>query len=255
MSTYTGPEREVSLADRRAIVERVLSPLSPEWEQGGEWGYVECPGKDCHNNQNGRRDCRVYAKEAPGMKVKPPGVYCLHTSCAAVLQAVNFRIRSEIGKAKVRGLTGPGPRSLTATTAKNGQNQAEPTARTGKFNVPAGVGMGQPTARTGISKPLVRYARAHVRAHVSDKMPLDPSGPSAVASSIGQPEQQPADSPAAAAAAVPVQATQPAKPLPIGGETPLGCKVDTTLILGGAVERGHWVGGEWVCTKKLKDIT
>ncbi len=246
MSAYTGPEREVSLAERRAIVERVLSPLSPDWEQGGEWGYVECPGKDCHNNQNGRRDCRVYAKEAPGMKVKPPGLYCLHTSCAAVLQGLNFRIRSEIGKAKVRGLGGA---AGAAKPRQSGSQASRPTARTGEFKVPAGGGLGQPTARTGISKPLVRYARAHVRAHVSVKVDLDPSGPSAVASSAAQAEQRPP------APAVPVDTPPAAKTVPVGSETPLGCKVDTTLILGGSVEKGHWVGGEWVCTKKLKDIT
>ena len=215
---YTGPERVVSLSERRDIIAGVLSPLSPQWEPDGSWGYVACPGADCHNNANGRRDCRVFACEAPGTRVKPPGLYCLHTSCAGVLGPLNFRIRSEIGKAKVKGLPPRGSSSYSAP----GHSR---TPRTDIFKAPTKEGGASRTPRTDISKPLERFARAQVRTHVPRKEPPVPSVPSVVASTMPgvvakQAEGTPEDS-------------------------------ECTLIIGNEVQRGFWKGGEWV-TKTQK---
>lgn len=235
---YTGPERVVPLDERRAIIGGVLSPLSPQWEPEGSWGYVTCPGQDCHNNGNGRRDCRVFAVEAPGNKVKPPGLYCLHTSCSGVLAALNHRIRSEIGKAKVRGVGRPaqGTGSSPGNTPR--------TQRTVVFQAPEKRGGEPRTQRTVVSIPLHEFARAHVRARVSEEVPLHPSVPSAVAPPAPQP-------------VAPVQAkTEAVSKKPGGGVVSTGSAEDTpadcecTLIFDGVAMKGRWVAGEWVTLKR-----
>lgn len=240
MSTFSGPVREVPLSERRAIVEGVLSPSSPlHWEQGGAWAYVECPGIGCHSNSNGRRDCRVYADESPGRTVKPPGLYCLHTSCAGVLAELNRKIRSEIGKAKVRGMGRADGKPASTEGGAGGSWRAGPrTARTDFFTAPAGGEAQAPTARTDIPKPLERFARAQVRAHAVSDGEKMPSGPSAVASPAR-----------AAVALMGAEATKdnaervgPKTCLPFGEVEGEVC----TLIVGQEVQRLRWRGGEWV---------
>lgn len=58
-----------------------------------ESGFCRCPGAFQHTHRNGRRDCRVRLDGAPT-------VYCVHTSCAAVLDEVNYRLRSRIASAE-----------------------------------------------------------------------------------------------------------------------------------------------------------
>lgn len=237
---YRGPARVVPLDERRAIIGAVLSPLSPQWEPEGSWGYVTCPGQDCHNNSNGRRDCRVYAVEAPGNKVKPPGLYCLHTSCAGVLATVNHKIRSEIGKAKVRGLGNGGRRSPTNGKTSAG---APRTERTVVFQVPEKGGGERRTERTVVSIPLHEFARAHVRACVSDKPPLEPSAPSVVAPPPMQPVAPRASREAGGAKITP--------PRVMHGDESMDSPADSecTLIMDGVVQKGRWIGGEWVAKK------
>ncbi len=255
---YTGPTRVVPLAERREIIERVLSPLSPSWEPVGVWGYVTCPGADAHNNSNGRRDCRVYADEQTGYATKPPGCYCLHKSCGGVLEAVNHRIRSEIGKAKVKGLLPTGQKSGQSGAKTSGSGA--PTARTDSFNLPPRGDEPQPTGTTDISKPLVRFMRAHTQAQgapVGDKLP---SLPSAVAQPVAQPAKK---GPKELGVEI-VKAAPPVVVPTVRGEiepdlakygvplenTPLG--VDVTVIMNGCpAERGRWVKGEWVTIKIL----
>lgn len=235
---YRGPERVVPLDERRTIIGAVLSPLSPQWEPEGSWGYVTCPGQDCHNNSNGRRDCRVYAVEAPGNKVKPPGLYCLHTSCAGVLATVNHKIRSEIGKAKVRGVGRP-----SQTNGKPSAG-APRTQRTDVFTAPEKGGAMPRTQRTDVSIPLHEFARAHVRAGVSDKPPLEPSAPSVVALPAPQPV-----APRASKEAV-GQKMPPLRVMPREGSTDTPADCECTLLIDGVVQKGRWVGGEWVTNKK-----
>ncbi len=239
---YRGPERVVPLDERRAIIGAVLSPLSPQWEPEGAWGYVTCPGQDCHNNSNGRRDCRVYAVEAPGNKVKPPGLYCLHTSCAGVLATLNHRIRSEIGKAKVRGLGNGGRQAQASGTSTHGNTPR--TERTVVFQVPEKRGGESRTERTVVSIPLHEFARAHVRAGVSDKPPLEPSAPSVVALPAPQPV-----APRASKEAV-GQKMPPLRVMTGAGSTDTPADCECTLLIDGVVQKGRWVGGEWVTNKK-----
>lgn len=58
-----------------------------------ESGYCRCPGASQHTHRNGRRDCRVRLDGAPT-------VFCVHTSCASVLDEVNYRLRSRIAFAE-----------------------------------------------------------------------------------------------------------------------------------------------------------
>jgi hypothetical protein len=214
------------------------------------WGYVTCPGQECHNNGNGVRDCRVFAVEAPGHRVMPPGVYCLHTSCAGVLAEVNRRIRSEIGKAKVRGLGAGTARKVASPT--NGPSNELRTARTGKIILPVKQGGVLRTARTGNPKALDIYARARV--HGLPEASVLPSVPSVVAS-------PPAFSVAASEFLErPVPVKKDPHPGPAnaeamgragfqeGGE---GDDAECTLMIGEQVMRGRLVKGEWKEMKKL----
>jgi hypothetical protein len=58
-----------------------------------EAGYCTCPGRIHHSHRNGKKDCRVKLDGAPT-------VYCVHTSCAGVLEEVNHRLRSRIASAE-----------------------------------------------------------------------------------------------------------------------------------------------------------
>jgi hypothetical protein len=245
VSTYTGPQREVPLEERRSIVAAVLSPLSPQWEQGGDWAYIECPGAGCHTNDNGRRDCRVYVCEAAGRTLKPPGVYCLHTSCAGVLADVNHRIRSAIGKAKASvgpqyGAKGGGAKRTGGPGGESSSRNGQPTARTGNFKAPPRGSDALPTDRTVILKPLVGFARAQVRAQSSVGGENQTSGPSAVASTPPQPAQP-----------APISATKRA-PKQVDRAVALVAeeRLETTWVMGDTVEKGYWENGEWVCTRR-----
>lgn len=232
MSSYNGPVREVSLSERRGIVERVLGrPVA--WDASGEWGYTECPGIAAHANQNRRRDCRVWAAEKPqGASTLPPGLYCLHTSCSSEVAEVNHRLRSEIGKAKVRGISGNGPRQTSGQPAAT----AERTPRTPFFYVSEKKGGGKTpvrTCRTGFSYPSRVHAQARTHA-LPEEAADSPSGASDGASTTVQPTQLP----------------PPAKP---SAGAPAGDSDDgeVTLIVGDVIEKGKWVNGEWIARRTL----
>jgi hypothetical protein len=249
-SAYNGPQNVVTVAERRAIIERVLGqPVA--WNADGEWGYTECPGVGNHNNRSGRRDCRVWAVEKPnGMTTLPPGLHCLHTSCSAVVEEMNHRIRSEIGKAKVRG-TG---RPMGASSGSSGKSQNR-TDRTPENAVSEkrGVPINQfRTDRTGISKALTLCARGRAHPHVLPEVGSYPSGASGVASAKPQPSQ-PISVPAVVVTPVPPPTRPPEKRAveKSSGAVEQRERVETTLIIGDFAERGEWVNGEWVTIKKL----
>jgi hypothetical protein len=58
-------------------------------------GFIEkgCPGKVLHTHTSSKRDCRVFLNGAPT-------VYCVHNSCAGIIEEENKLLRSEIGKAQ-----------------------------------------------------------------------------------------------------------------------------------------------------------
>jgi hypothetical protein len=63
------------------------------------YGWCVCPGKDLHTSANGHRDCRVRCEKENGIA---PGVYCQHTSCAAVCAERSHELRSALGKMELK---------------------------------------------------------------------------------------------------------------------------------------------------------
>lgn len=172
---YTGPVGQVGLSDRQGIVEAVVGPV--EWAQGGDWGYCSCPGAQFHHNKSGRRDCRAFAAEtARDGSALPPGVYCLHTSCASAIEEASRRIRSEIGKAKVKAadtrVRMPAGRTPTPTAGSR-------TARTGVWGLADKKGGLPRTVRTDVSRPIALYAHTHAHTPEAPKSAKEPSAPSA----------------------------------------------------------------------------
>lgn len=78
------------ISDFRVIAESIVGKI--DTIDRGE-GYIQCPGKSFHSNRNGARDCRIYLRGVPS-------IYCMHTSCAAVIEEKNKALRSAIGKAE-----------------------------------------------------------------------------------------------------------------------------------------------------------
>jgi hypothetical protein len=59
-------------------------------------GFSTCPGRHLHTGRDGRRDFVVRLDGAPTF-------FCLHSSCAGVLEALNAELRSRIGRAESDG--------------------------------------------------------------------------------------------------------------------------------------------------------
>jgi hypothetical protein len=75
---------------RKAIAESLLgTPLDAD-------GMAACPGQHLHNHRTGRRDFQVILTQVPTGR-------CFHSSCAAVVEEFNFKLRSMIGKAEAAG--------------------------------------------------------------------------------------------------------------------------------------------------------
>ena len=66
-------------------------------------GFCECPGKDRHTNQDGRKDCVVYLDRIPSL-------HCVHSSCAPAIVEANRMLRIAI----LNGSQDSTPRKLTA---------------------------------------------------------------------------------------------------------------------------------------------
>lgn len=58
-----------------------------------ESGYCKCPGAHHHGNKNGKKDCRVRLNGAPT-------VFCVHQSCAGVIEEINLQLRRRIAAAE-----------------------------------------------------------------------------------------------------------------------------------------------------------
>jgi RecA-family ATPase len=83
------PENEA-----QKIAEAVVGPI--EWDDAYS-GYCECPGKHHHTNGDGKRDCQVHL-DSGGQY--PPTVTCFHDSCTGEVEAINYSLRSALGKAE-----------------------------------------------------------------------------------------------------------------------------------------------------------
>lgn len=71
--------------------------------------YLTCPGVSFHSNKSGRRDCRFTPGDGGhNPRTAAPALHCVHQSCGTVIEEMNRKIRSEIGKASVEYLTDHG---------------------------------------------------------------------------------------------------------------------------------------------------
>lgn len=91
------PERQVPLplkGDALSLRERVAAEVlgEIEWTEAGK-GFIACPGRELHTQPNGRRDCEVFMEGAPS-------IHCVHSSCRALVDSANRRLRSAIGRAE-----------------------------------------------------------------------------------------------------------------------------------------------------------
>ena len=76
--------------NRQTIAEQILGNIS--W-QTNDKGFCECPGTHLHTNKTGKRACVVYLDT-----IKPPTIFCCHTSCEGFVAEANAKLRSAIGK-------------------------------------------------------------------------------------------------------------------------------------------------------------
>lgn len=87
------PARPVAveiLPTRQQIAGELLGPI--DWTSGTE-GFCQCPGQHLHTSANGVRDSKVMLSGAPT-------ITCFHNSCRGLVNAVNYELRSRIGKAE-----------------------------------------------------------------------------------------------------------------------------------------------------------
>ena len=85
-----------------AIAEQQLGEIT--WVSPDQ-GYCQCPGRDRHTNQDGRKDCVVYLDRIPSL-------HCVHSSCAPAIVEANRKLRSAILNGAKEG--DGSPRRLTA---------------------------------------------------------------------------------------------------------------------------------------------
>jgi hypothetical protein len=127
--------RNLSTSELQALGEAVVGAV--QWYAPGH-GYCECPGKDLHNNPDGRRDCRISVVPgvvAGGKTVEAPTITCFHTGCRSVVADANHRMRSAIGKAKMRAGGGAPPGQRSQGAPPTTQGQASRTPRMPLFNI------------------------------------------------------------------------------------------------------------------------
>jgi len=98
------PARSTPLSgSRQRIAEQVLGPVT--WDSA-DYGFCACPGAHLHTTPTNPKDCDV---RLPGATT----IHCFHGSCQNIVDGVNWKLRSLIGKAEFVP-TQP-PRSITAS--------------------------------------------------------------------------------------------------------------------------------------------
>lgn len=91
--TMAVPDNIASLPEREQIAYRLLGELRYDPAKGGY--FCRCPGEQFHSAKTADKHTILYLTGAPTLS-------CQHQSCAAVVEAFNKVLRSEIGKAESR---------------------------------------------------------------------------------------------------------------------------------------------------------
>lgn len=102
--------RQVGEMEQCQIAQNVLGEtLKPDPHKAGVY-YLTCPGISFHTGRNSRRDCYFYpgGVSQASRGGSAPSLNCCHQSCGTVIEEMNRKIRSEIGKAGVEYLTDHG---------------------------------------------------------------------------------------------------------------------------------------------------
>lgn len=85
------PARSTPLSgSRQRIAEQVLGPVT--WDSA-DYGFCACPGAHLHTTPTNPKDCDV---RLPGA----PTIHCFHGSCQNIVDGVNWKLRSLIGKSE-----------------------------------------------------------------------------------------------------------------------------------------------------------
>jgi len=139
---------------RQRIAELVL-PGGIDWIDADR-GACRCPGENLHTGATRRRHCMVYLWGAPTIR-------CVHSSCGAVVEDANRRLRGEIGKAERGEGWKPDPEELAKIKRQREERNAA-EAEKGELARTAG------KAR---AKILERYAWPEVDAWEASPVRLD----------------------------------------------------------------------------------
>jgi hypothetical protein len=86
----TGCACAPDLSMRQCIAVELLGKV--KWDSDTR-GFCDCPGKHLHTTGDSERDCAIHLDGAPT-------VYCFHSHCQGIRDAVNRELRSRIGKNK-----------------------------------------------------------------------------------------------------------------------------------------------------------
>ena len=99
----------VDLNARQSIAVDLLGAI--DWQSETE-GFCNCPGKDRHTAGSGAKDCKVYLDGSPSL-------HCVHNSCRMVVDAMEYALRSRIGKAEYKPLTSEQKRQTPEESSLN----------------------------------------------------------------------------------------------------------------------------------------
>lgn len=83
------PTSNGDLNERQRIAQSILGPIT--WEADGATGFCQCPGRHLHTTGNGPKDFKVHVDAIPTLS-------CFHGHCRPIIESINHKLRSEIGK-------------------------------------------------------------------------------------------------------------------------------------------------------------
>jgi hypothetical protein len=81
--------------DPHTLAESIVGKV--DW-RSSSFGWCACPGKHLHTSPSGPRDCRIRVEKEDGIA---PGIYCLHSSCGAVVAEASTKLRSSLAKQEI----------------------------------------------------------------------------------------------------------------------------------------------------------
>jgi putative DNA primase/helicase len=93
-----------NVAARQRIALELLGEI--QWESETH-GFCMCPGKHFHTTGDAQRDCEIHIDNAPT-------IHCFHNSCVEIRDELNYKLRSQIGRAEFVNQLKPTQRGQSA---------------------------------------------------------------------------------------------------------------------------------------------